>query len=130
MWENVFNMALHDGLWAALFVALMIYVLRDTAKREKKYQLVNEENQKIIMKLADDLRIVKEIKKDIFDLKGEINGKGKERPVRNTVERHSWGGACADKFWDDTAGGSDECDIGGLRSPDHGGSDYQPNQKQ
>jgi len=72
MWETIFDMAINNGLWAGLFVALMIYVLRDTSKREKKYQALHDENQKIILELSGHLAIVREIKDDVNDLKNEI----------------------------------------------------------
>jgi len=72
MWESVFDMAINNGLWAGLFVALMIYVLRDTSKREKKYQSLHEENQKIICQLVGELDIVREIKHDLEDIKDEL----------------------------------------------------------
>ena len=84
MWESVFNAALNNGLWAALFVALMVYVLRDTAKRERKYQHLHEENQKIIRELAENLRIVNDIKKDISDIKGELKIGKTVKQRRNT----------------------------------------------
>lgn len=86
MWQNVFEMALNNGLWAALFVALMVYVLRDTSKRERKYQCMHEENQKVILQLAENLRIVKEIKKDIDDIKGEIKS-GKAEKQKRVIKR-------------------------------------------
>ena len=100
MWESVFNAALNNGLWAALFVALMIYVLRDTAKREKKYQDLHEENQDIIMQLVENLRVVNDIKKDISDIKGDLRiGKiaKQRRVVKHPVDSHIVGGAAVDQ---------------------------------
>ncbi|MCL2569803.1 MAG: BhlA/UviB family holin-like peptide [Firmicutes bacterium] len=54
MWDNIISLAINNGLWATLFVGLMIYILRDGDKREKKYQ-------ETIEKLADSLQIVKDI---------------------------------------------------------------------
>lgn len=62
MWEEIFNQALGNGLLAALFVALLIYVLRDTAKREAKYQEMEEENRTIIARLTEGLKVVAELK--------------------------------------------------------------------
>jgi len=65
MWEVIFDAAVNNGLWAAMFVGLMIYILRDTAKRERKYQ-------EVIDVLAEDLHIVMEIQKDIDEIKGVL----------------------------------------------------------
>lgn len=46
MWEEIFNLALNNGLWAVLFLALLIYQLRDSKTREEKYQnTISELNQ-------------------------------------------------------------------------------------
>ena len=71
MWEEVFAQALGNGLLASLFVALLIYVLRDTAKREKKYQQMEQENRTIIARLTDGFKIVTELK----DIAQEIHKK-------------------------------------------------------
>jgi len=69
---TIYELALNNGLWAALFVGLMIYILRDTAKREKKYQEMHEENQIIIKDLSQSLSVVKKIKEDITEIKTNI----------------------------------------------------------
>ena len=38
MWDEVFGVALTNGIFACLFVALLIYELKDSRQREKKYQ--------------------------------------------------------------------------------------------
>ena len=104
MWEATFEAALNNGLWAALFVALMIYILRDTAKRERKYQNVTQENQRIINQLAEDLRIVKDIRKDINDIKGELRiGKVKKqkRVAQRAVNSNTVGGFVPDQCRND-----------------------------
>lgn len=62
MWEEILSLAVNNGLLPALFVALLIYVLRDTSRREKQYQIIEEENRSIIARLAEGFRIVSEIK--------------------------------------------------------------------
>ena len=80
MWEQIFTQALGNGLLAALFVALLIYVLRDTSKREKKYQQMEEESRMIIARLTEGLKVVSELKtiteeihKKVFDKKIQKN---------------------------------------------------------
>jgi len=62
MWEEIFTQALGNGLLAALFVALLVYVLRDTAKRERKYQQMEKENRMTIAALTEGLQVVSELK--------------------------------------------------------------------
>lgn len=38
MWDKVVELAVSDGLWALLFCALLIFELKDSRGREKKYQ--------------------------------------------------------------------------------------------
>ena len=80
MWEQILGMAINNGLLPALFVVLLVYVLRDTANRERKYQEMEEENRKIIARLSEGLRIVSELKiiteeihKDVSELKSKQN---------------------------------------------------------
>ena len=67
MWNDIFNIAISNGLFAALFVALLVYVLKDSRKRESKYQ-------GIIDNLAKHLNTVDEIKQDVADIKTLICG--------------------------------------------------------
>lgn len=62
MWEEVFNLAIKNGLWAVLFMALFVFVIKDSAGREKKYQ-------ETIKDLTDHLGVVKMIKEDVDDIK-------------------------------------------------------------
>jgi len=56
MWEEILNQAINVGFFAVLFVGLMVYILRDTAKRESKYV-------EMINKLHDSLSVVGDIQK-------------------------------------------------------------------
>lgn len=58
---------MQQGPFALLFVSLLVYVMRDSKAREKKYQ-------DTIDKLVDKLSIVDAIKGDIEDLKKYFNG--------------------------------------------------------
>ena len=62
---------IQQGPFALLFVSLLVYVMRDSKAREKKYQ-------ETIDKLVDKLSVVDAIKGDIEDLKKYFNG-GKNR---------------------------------------------------
>ncbi|MCL2755929.1 MAG: BhlA/UviB family holin-like peptide [Firmicutes bacterium] len=66
MWEEIISIAINHGLMTALFVGLMVYVLKDGRKREKKYQ-------DTIEKLAESLKIVHEIQETTKELKKDVN---------------------------------------------------------
>lgn len=62
MWEQIFNLAISNGLFAVLFLGLFIYQLRDSRSREQKYQATIE-------KLGNSLEIVKHVKEDVEEIK-------------------------------------------------------------
>ena len=66
MWEEVFKLALSNGIWAVLFVGLLIFQLKDSAKREKKYQ-------DTISKLNQHLDVVEDIKEELKEIRHIIN---------------------------------------------------------
>ena len=65
MWEEIFKTAFSNGIWAVLFVALLIYQLKDSAAREEKYQ-------KTIEALTEKYAVVEEIKQDINEIKTNL----------------------------------------------------------
>jgi len=65
MWEEILNLAIQNGLWAVLFLGLLIYQLRDSRNRETKYQ-------NTIEKLNFHLDVVKDIKTDTENIKEDI----------------------------------------------------------
>lgn len=48
MTEELKNIAIENGVFAVLFVSLFLYVLRENAKREFKYQEIIEKLSSII----------------------------------------------------------------------------------
>jgi len=68
MWEQIVNLAISNGLFAVLFLGLLIYQLKDSRTREQKYQATIE-------KLGNSLEIVKQVKEDVEDIKVIINSK-------------------------------------------------------
>jgi len=67
--ENfLFESAAGQGIWTLMFVFLLIYVLKNTEKREKRYQ-------DIIATLTDKFDILKEVKDDVDYIKESIKGK-------------------------------------------------------
>lgn len=71
MWEEIFQIALSNGVWSALFIGLLVYQLKDSSKREKKYQ-------DTITKLNHHLDMVESIKEEVKEIRVAIinNKKG------------------------------------------------------
>ena len=65
MWSDILNVAISNGIFATLFVFLLVFELKDSSSREKKYQ-------KTIDTLANKLGIVQDIKQDVDDIKKVI----------------------------------------------------------
>ena len=76
MWEKIFTMAISNGIFACLFVALLVYELKDSRTREKKYQ-------KTIDSLANRLQTVEKISEDIDEMKNVIVYKKKKETKEN-----------------------------------------------
>lgn len=72
MEKTLFDLAAANGIWAALFVFLFIYVLYDSKKREQKLQETIKENQDIIKNLSERLGIVDNIQRDVSEIKAEL----------------------------------------------------------
>lgn len=72
MEQTLLDLAAANGLWAALYVFLFIYVLYDSRNREKKYQITIQENQTIIKELSQRLGIVEDIQRDVVDIREEL----------------------------------------------------------
>ena len=66
MWEQIFNLAISNGLFAVMFVGLFIYQLKDSKTREIKYQ-------KTIENLGNALETLKEVKEDVEEIKDKLN---------------------------------------------------------
>ena len=66
LWTSLLGLVSESGIWAMLFVALLIILIRNNNNREAKYQ-------QIINKLSSSLKVVEEIKEDVEDLKFAAN---------------------------------------------------------
>ncbi len=70
MWEQIVNLAIQNGLFAVLFLGLLIFQLKDSSKREKKYQ-------QTIESLNRHLDIVEDIEKSVEEIKNEVKSSKK-----------------------------------------------------
>lgn len=93
MWEEIFNLAISNGLFAVLFLLLLIYVLRDSSAREKKYQniiekLSNSFSEMTILKdkVVDISNDVEDIKEDVTIL---ISKNSKSKSTKSDAESKS-----------------------------------------
>ena len=68
MWEQIVNLAISNGLFAVLFLGLLIYQLKDSRSREKRYQ-------ETIFRLGNALDIVQSVKSDVEEIKEILNHK-------------------------------------------------------
>ena len=71
MWEKIVDLAVTNGIWAVLFLGLLIYLLKDSRAREAKYQ-------ETIKDLNRSLEIVHDIKEDITEIKRTISNEKKD----------------------------------------------------
>lgn len=66
MQQEIFRLAMSQGIWAVLFVALLFYVLKENSAREQKYQ-------EIIQTLTEKFQLIEEglraLKEDVRDVK-------------------------------------------------------------
>lgn len=63
--DSLIQAGLSQGLGYGLFVFLLVYVLKTSGEREKKYQ-------DIIEKLTDNLDIVEDVQKDVEEIKNHL----------------------------------------------------------
>lgn len=79
MWEQIFDLALNNGLWAVLFLALLVYQLKDSRAREKKYQQTISELNVVLLK-------VNEIDSNVYKLSENLAEVGSNiKRIENSV---------------------------------------------
>lgn len=72
IWNDILSIVVSNGIFAILFVWLFWYQLRDSSKREEKYQ-------DTIGQLTAHLQILEDVKQDLTDIKEFLkNGDGDE----------------------------------------------------
>ncbi|MGI6701010.1 MAG: BhlA/UviB family holin-like peptide [Christensenellales bacterium] len=71
VWDEVVKVAAANGLWATMFVGLLIYQLQDSRKRENKYI-------ETIEKLTDSLSVLEDVREDVKVIKSLANKSGRK----------------------------------------------------
>lgn len=62
MWQDIINIIISNGIFAILFVSLLFIQIKDSKKREEKYQ-------DAIKKLSHHLDVVEDISEDVKEMK-------------------------------------------------------------
>lgn len=62
IWKEIISIIISNGVFAILFVMLFMYQLKDSAKREVKYQ-------QTIENLTNHLKVVEDVQKDVYEIK-------------------------------------------------------------
>jgi hypothetical protein len=62
IWNKVLEVAAANGIWALLFVGLLIFELQDSRKREGKYQ-------ETISALTKDLDALQDVETEVKEIK-------------------------------------------------------------
>ena len=66
MWDKIVEYMASNGVWALLFLALLVYQLQDSKKREEKYTAT-------ITSLTEGLNALEGIKQDIKNIIDSID---------------------------------------------------------
>lgn len=78
MEEGILKLAMTQGLWAVLFVALLFYVLRNNEKREERLlgclEQMGEQYENLSSDVKETKESIKEVREDVKDLKRRERG--------------------------------------------------------
>lgn len=72
LWQEIVSVIISNGIFAILFVYLFYYQLRDSKRREEKYQ-------KTIEQLSQHLGVIEQIKEDVEYLKDVVTPKRRKK---------------------------------------------------
>lgn len=72
MENELLKLASSQGIWAALSVALIFYILKAQEKRDIKQEEREKNYQGIIEKLTEKFNIVEDVKKDVEEIKEKL----------------------------------------------------------
>jgi len=67
--EEVMKLAVNQGIWAALAVALIFYILKAQERRDVRQEEREVKYQDIISSLSDKLNVLDDIKKGVEEIK-------------------------------------------------------------
>lgn len=76
LWQEIISVIISNGIFAILFVYLFYYQLRDSKRREEKYQNTIEQ-------LSEHLGVIEQIKEDVEYLKDVVTPKRRRKDEVN-----------------------------------------------
>ncbi|WP_133016406.1 BhlA/UviB family holin-like peptide [Clostridium cuniculi] len=76
MENELIKTIVNNGVWAVLFVWLLIDTRKESKAREEKLQEIIDKNQEVISDLAENLEVVKTTQKDVADIKVKLEKVG------------------------------------------------------
>ena len=72
MADEILKIASTQGVWAALSVALIIYILKAQEKRDLKQDDREGKYQEIIATLTGKLNVIEDVRKDVEEVKSYL----------------------------------------------------------
>lgn len=75
METEIIKVALTQGIWAALSIVLIFYILKNQEKRDTIQDVRDQKYQEIIAQLTDRLSTVKDLQGDILEMKNLLSCK-------------------------------------------------------
>ncbi len=75
MQDELIKLASTQGIWSALSVALIFYILKAQEKRDEKQEEREQCYQDIIFKLTEKFNILDDVKNDVEEIKEYVNSK-------------------------------------------------------
>ena len=79
IWQDVISVVISNGIFATLFVLLFFYQLKDSRRREMKYQST-------IQELTKHIGTIQEIKHDVEELKNVMIKKRRKKDETKTID--------------------------------------------
>lgn len=70
--SELLKIAASQGIWAALSVALIFYILRNQEKRDLKQEEREKNYQDIIAQLKESLNMIEEVRNDVEKIKEHL----------------------------------------------------------
>ena len=70
--DEVFKMAMSQGVWAALSVALIFYILKAQENRDVRQEEREKNYQSIISEITHKLGVVLEVKEELDEIKEKL----------------------------------------------------------
>lgn len=76
MENELIKTIVNNGVWAVLFVWLLIDTRKESKAREEKLQSIINKNQEVISELAEKFDVVENIQQDVTDIKVKLEKVG------------------------------------------------------